>query len=103
MTSKGACIVTGASQGIGRATAIALAAKREYSSVILVSRNLEKLEETRALAGNPDNMFAVPFDLEELEGIPAMVSSVVEDHGDVDLLVNVSGYADPARWRKPSE
>ncbi|RDB60543.1 3-oxoacyl-ACP reductase [Gordonibacter sp. 28C] len=95
MTSKGACIVTGASQGIGRATAIALAAKREYSSIVLVSRNLEKLEETKALAGNPDNMFALPFDLEELEGIPAMVSSVVRDYGDIDLLVNVSGYADP--------
>lgn len=95
MTSKGACIVTGASQGIGRATAIALAAKRDYSSIVMVSRNLEKLEETKALAGNPGNMFALPFDLEELEGIPAMVSSVVKDHGDIDLLVNVSGYADP--------
>ena len=37
-------IVTGASQGIGRSTAIRLA--RDFSSIVLVARNREKLEQT---------------------------------------------------------
>lgn len=45
MSSKVA-IVTGASQGIGRSTAIRLA--RDFGSIVLVARNRENLEQTAA-------------------------------------------------------
>jgi 3-oxoacyl-[acyl-carrier protein] reductase len=41
---KSVAVVTGASQGIGRATAVRLA--RDFSVVVLVARNKDKLEET---------------------------------------------------------
>ena len=44
MTAKSVAIVTGASQGIGRATALRLA--RDFSAVVLVARNKEELEQT---------------------------------------------------------
>jgi 3-oxoacyl-[acyl-carrier protein] reductase len=46
MTVTKVAIVTGASQGIGRATAVRLA--RDFSVVVLVARNRDKLEETAA-------------------------------------------------------
>ena len=46
--SKSVAIVTGASQGIGRATAIRLA--RDFSALVLVARNRAHLEETAAAA-----------------------------------------------------
>lgn len=44
MMSESVAIVTGASQGIGRATAIRLA--RDFSAIVLVARNLQYLNET---------------------------------------------------------
>ena len=46
MTVNKVAIITGASQGIGRATAVRLA--RDFSVVALVARNRDKLEETAA-------------------------------------------------------
>ena len=44
--SKSVAIVTGASQGIGRATAVRLA--KDFSSIMLAARGRENLEETAA-------------------------------------------------------
>ena len=46
MTPKSVAIVTGASQGIGRATAVRLA--RDFSAVVLVARKKDELEKTAA-------------------------------------------------------
>jgi len=46
--SRSVAIVTGASQGIGRATAIRLA--RDFSALVLVARDRAHLEETAAAA-----------------------------------------------------
>lgn len=46
MTTKSVAIVTGASQGIGRATALRLA--RDFSVIVLVARNKDNLERTAA-------------------------------------------------------
>ena len=55
-------IVTGASQGIGRSTAIRLA--RDFSSVVLVARNAEALEEvTAAVRENGAKPLGIALDL----------------------------------------
>lgn len=45
-TTKSLAIVTGASQGIGRATAVRLA--RDFSVIVLVARDKDKLDQTAA-------------------------------------------------------
>ncbi len=51
MTTKSVAIVTGASQGIGRATALRLA--RDFSAVVLVARDKDNLEKTAARSQVP--------------------------------------------------
>ena len=85
-------IITGASSGIGRAVAIALA-KRRYA-VVLAARRLELLEqvarECRELSGAP--ALAIATDVASRQQIDAMVASVMERFGKVDVLVNNAGY-----------
>ena len=82
-------IVTGAGSGIGRATAIALAAKGHR--VALVGRRAARLAETAELirgAGAPDNCMETPADLADPDAIRVVVKSTVGAWGRVDTLVN---------------
>ena len=87
-------IVTGASSGIGKATALAFA--RSGISVALVSRSVDKLEavaskiealETKAEAG------VYPLDLAVVERVPSQIAKICDDFGPVDILVNNAGMA----------
>jgi 3-oxoacyl-[acyl-carrier protein] reductase len=81
-------IVTGASRGIGRAIAAALAA--EGARVALAARGAEALEAARAaLPGGPH--VAIAADVTTPEGIEALVGGTVRALGGVDLLVNNVG------------
>jgi NAD(P)-dependent dehydrogenase (short-subunit alcohol dehydrogenase family) len=83
-------LVTGASSGIGRATAAALA--RHGAEVVLVSRTKEKLEVLRdeiKSAGGKAHVY--PCDLSDLEAIDRMVAAVLKDRKRVDILVNNAG------------
>ena len=83
-------LVTGASQGIGRACAIALAAQGVH--VALAARNLEKLgslaEEITA-SGGTAHSFAL--DVADEESIKACVKAVMLHFGRVEILVNNAG------------
>jgi 3-oxoacyl-[acyl-carrier protein] reductase len=37
----------------------------------------------------------VPYDLGNLDGIPALVEQICTEHGGIDLLLNIAGYAEP--------
>ena len=83
-------LVTGASQGIGRACALELA--RQGSSVALAARNLDKLTEVAAeitAAGGTAHAFAI--DVASEESIKAGVKSVLNHFGKVEILVNNAG------------
>lgn len=85
-------VVTGASSGIGRATAFVFA--REGATTILASRSREKLE---ALAGeirrfNPQ-VRVLPTDVSSREQVEAMVHAVATEFGRIDVLVNNAGGA----------
>lgn len=89
-------IITGASQGIGRATAIRLSREPSVSSIALIARNAEGLEETRAAmerAGTEIECYR--YDLADLDGIPGLVRGIHDRFGRIDLLCNIAGYAEP--------
>jgi short-subunit dehydrogenase len=83
-------IVTGASSGIGRATARALALAGAH--VVLASRQREALEElAQELAEAPGRCLVVPTDVRERESVQAMTKETLEALGGIDILINNAG------------
>jgi NAD(P)-dependent dehydrogenase (short-subunit alcohol dehydrogenase family) len=83
-------LVTGASSGIGRATAEL--AGRHGAKVLLVSRTKEKLNELKGeIEAGGGRAYVYPTDLSDLDECEAMVRKVLADHGSVDILVNNAG------------
>jgi 3-oxoacyl-[acyl-carrier protein] reductase len=83
-------IVTGASQGIGRSTAVRLA--RDFNSIVLVARNRKELEETAAaVSAARATPLIVDLDLSERSAAKAVVDRTLSIFGRIDALVNVAG------------
>jgi NAD(P)-dependent dehydrogenase (short-subunit alcohol dehydrogenase family) len=83
-------LVTGASSGIGRATALKIGGAG--ATVLLVARRAEKLEEARReieRAGGEAYVHAC--DLADEDDIDRMIDEVLERHGRVDILINNAG------------
>ena len=83
-------IVTGASQGLGRAIAVSLGGAGAH--VVAVARNAEKLAETvdRIVSGG-GAAEAMPCDVTDREAVDRLVDTVHEAHGRIDILVNNAG------------
>ena len=82
--------MTGGGTGIGRATALAFAARG--ASVAICGRREEPLEAVRAeLEAGGAECLAVPCDVREPEQVRALVDAVLERFGAVDVLVNNAG------------
>ena len=83
-------VVTGASSGIGRATAQLVA--RHGAKTVLVSRTREKLDALRdEIEAEGGKAFVYPADLSDLDACDTMIQKVLGDHGQVDVLVNNAG------------
>ena len=102
-------LVTGASRGIGRASALALA--KAGAHVIAVARTtggLEELDdEIRAATGQPATL--VPMDISQVEGLDQLGLAIHERHGRLDILVHAAAilgaitpvsHIEPALWDK---
>jgi 3-oxoacyl-[acyl-carrier protein] reductase len=90
MTTKSVAIVTGASQGIGRATALRLA--RDFSVIVLVARNEDNLERTAAevrALGTEAMVFAL--DLRQPQSAETIIEETLERFGRIDALLNIAG------------
>ena len=88
-------LVSGGGTGLGRATALELAACGAH--VVVCGRRREPLEETASLAEG-GRCEAHECDIREEEQVAALVDGVIERHGQVDVLVNNAGgqYMTPA-------
>jgi NAD(P)-dependent dehydrogenase (short-subunit alcohol dehydrogenase family) len=83
-------VVTGASSGIGRATALKLA--EAGARVILVARGEEKLLETKSeIEAAGGTAFICTADVSDMASCDALVARVVREHGGADYLVNNAG------------
>jgi len=102
MTNRTA-LVTGASRGIGRACALALA--ETGARVAVAARNVEQLE---SLAGEIRTQgreaFVVPMDLADAESIKEAIAKTAKEFGPIAILVNNAGITKDGlamRMKKP--
>jgi len=83
-------LVTGASQGLGRAIAIDLA--RNGAKVACVARNAEKLAEVvKEIEAAGGEALALSCDVKERDSVEAAVDAVIEKWEKLDILVNNAG------------
>jgi len=100
-------IVTGASRGLGRAMAVALA--EAGADVALAARSKPDLEETgRQVEALGRRALVVPTDVSQYSAVEALVALTVQNLGRLDIVVNNSGVARvtplaelaPADWQR---
>jgi 3-oxoacyl-[acyl-carrier protein] reductase len=88
--SKSVAIVTGASQGIGQATAIRLA--RDFSSLVLVARSRANLDETaKAVQEAGAETLVIDADLGRPDAAQKVVDQTLAAFGRIDALLNIAG------------
>ncbi len=87
MKDKTIAIVTGGSTGLGFAMARKFTANNIYT--IIIGRDQEKLNKACHELG--PTCEAIAFDINYLEGIPALVKDIIKKHGQIDILVNNAG------------
>jgi short-subunit dehydrogenase len=96
VTAGKICLITGASQGIGRATAVRLSREPWVSRLVLVARSASGLDETaKACVGGSAEVEVIGADLSDLDSIPDLVTRIHDEHGSIDVLCNIAGYAEP--------
>jgi 2-deoxy-D-gluconate 3-dehydrogenase len=89
LTGKTA-FVTGASRGIGRVIAVALAAAG--ADLALIARSEDGLAETaRAVSEHGRKAFVIPADVTSEEAVAAAVAEAIEQLGHLDIVVNNAG------------
>jgi NADP-dependent 3-hydroxy acid dehydrogenase YdfG len=82
-------LVTGASSGIGEATAVALAA--EGATVAIAARRRDRLELVVERIGNDADVLVIETDITDEAAARAMVEATVTEFGRLDTLVNNAG------------
>ena len=110
-TEKQIALVTGASRGIGRAIAVALAKSARHVIINYCSRKdaaEEALHLVEAAGGSGEFM---QFDVADTPAVDAAIDMILKKHGRVDVLVNNAGirndmlmvWMQPDDWRKVIE
>jgi len=84
-------VITGASSGIGRATALAVAGRD--ATPLLVARSADKLDALKAeIEESGGTAYVYPCDITDTEAVAATVKQMLADHPDgIDYLVNNAG------------
>jgi 3-oxoacyl-[acyl-carrier protein] reductase len=83
-------IVTGASQGIGRSTAIRLA--RDFSSIVLVARNGDAIDNVaHEVRKNGAEPIPIALDLSQISTPETVIQNTLDRCGRIDALLNIAG------------
>lgn len=83
-------IVTGASSGIGRATAVSLA--QQGANVVVTARRQERLNQlVTGLAAHPGERLALPGNIADPAFSTALVDQTIAHFGHIDILINNAG------------
>lgn len=90
------CVITGATSGIGRATAIEISKSNEYDNIVILGRKEKDLLKTVEDMNKKKNISYKIIDLLDLEKIPSIVEEIIKDNKTIECLINVAGYTDPA-------
>ncbi|KAF9235193.1 hypothetical protein BU15DRAFT_89677 [Melanogaster broomeanus] len=90
MSTHKVAIITGASSGIGRHSAIALSAAGW--SLTLTARRLAQLEETKDACANPTSCLLVAGDITDEEFVKSLFEQTIKKFGRLDLLFNASFF-----------
>jgi len=95
------CIVTGASQGLGRAIAILLAA--EQCDLVLVARRKKPLEEVKKLIQKKYNckVSTLSIDVTYNNADIKIKNFALKQLGAIDVLINSAGGSRPTTWDAP--
>ena len=89
-------VVTGGGSGVGRATALKLAQQRWR--VAILGRRIEALNETIQLAGvHGSSIKAYACDISDAATVKEIGQSIIDDAGEVEVLVNAAGTNAPER------
>ncbi len=86
MKKKNVILITGASSGIGKKTALDLI--KQGHEVYGVARRVEKMQDLVSAGGN-----ALKMDITNSDDIQNVVKTIIETHGKIDVLINNAGYA----------
>lgn len=87
------CLVTGASRGLGRAIALALA--EAGADVVVTARSASALKETAAtIERYGRKSLAIPCDIHDEKSVAEMVRDAIDRFGRIDVLVNNAGGGD---------
>jgi NAD(P)-dependent dehydrogenase (short-subunit alcohol dehydrogenase family) len=89
-------LVTGAAKRIGRSIAIALAEHGANVAITFLASQPEAEATVQALAANDVEALAVRCDLRDPESIQQTMASVIDEFGQLDLLVNNAGVFESA-------
>ena len=84
-------LVTGAARRIGRSIALALAERGANTAITYLASQAEAEETVHALGAHNTDALAVRCDLRDPESIQQTMASVIEEFGQLDLLVNNAG------------
>jgi 3-oxoacyl-[acyl-carrier protein] reductase len=95
-------IVTGASSDIG--IVIVKRFVEEGANVVMIGRDLKKLEKAKSSIGKNDSMVVMPCDITDASQVIQTVEQIVDHYGTINVLVNNAGAInDPTHFHEMSD